>query len=157
MKWPFAGSTVRIWSFAVCLRVFCSKWNPLSIEFASVFTKWFIFNGLNTSYWSFCSCCEVSCSFWKLRTKKQTDAYCFRLYLIIKLFSSLSPQTVNQRIWRLTRSRRRSSLTLHWRRLDAGSSHTTFSWPRRSWPCGKRTQRASVMAYRHTHRRDVQS
>lgn len=78
------------------------------------------------------------------------------LWIIKHFFPSFSlllslPQTVNQRVWRLTRSRQHSSLTPHWQRLDAGSSHTTFFSQRRSWRCGKRTLRASVIAYPQIH------
>lgn len=73
------------------------------------------------------------------------------VYPPLSLLPSL-PQTVNQRVWRLTRSRQHSSHTPRWRRLDAGLSRTTSFLQRKSWQCGKRTLRALVIAHPQINR-----
>ena len=72
-------------------------------------------------------------------------------FLISSVSFTVTPvsvlQRVNQRVWRLTRSRRHSSLTPPWQRSGAGLSHTTSYWQTKSWRCGRRTLRVLVIVH----------
>lgn len=83
---------------------------------------------------------------WHMNSISKYNFLCLSFFLSFTVSHHASPlfQTVNQRVWKPTRSRQHSSHTPRWQRLDVGLSHITSFSQRKSWQCGKRTLRALV-------------